>query len=420
MLHLLLDASTIQFATKDVEQQWGEAKRHFRETHMIPRKRLWELQHQTLCKVIGMAFDLDDLKKIARKFVIARRDPLMDHEFALHSTAVQLCDSDNKVARHIEKMIQKRFARYSSRLAALDAHELIESITEGKGNPDIPLWAVLWDLATRGLDNGASLETALFGFIHMLEHRLMREFWDSAARRAEERAEESRAAGEVTRLKRRMLDLQGEVDRSVKLIEQLRTQLAERKSLQALHGQQRELSPSVRTQNVDQAEKIKRLQVLLGEARTRNQELEEQYARLLTEMDVLAREACRGSCHELPENRLTNPIGCPCPCSLKQKHIAMVGGIDSLETHYRELVEEMGGTFQRHDGDCRGGEYLIHDYVRRADLVVCPIEVNSHNAVKSVKRLCKKYGVPCCFPRTAGLSGFRTAIEEHFSEPQVA
>jgi hypothetical protein len=113
-------------------------------------------------------------------------------------------------------------------------------------------------------------------------------------------------------------------------------------------------------------------------------------------------------------------LSCPLREFLREKHVAMVGGIDSLECHYRDLVEAMGGTFRRHDGDCRGGECLIEDCVRKADLVVCPIEVNSHNAAKSVKKLCRSYGVACCFPRTAGLSAFRSAIEEHFSESQVA
>jgi hypothetical protein len=387
---------------------------------MKSQRKVWELQHQTICKVVGMAFDLGELKKLARKFGISQTDPLMDHEFALHSTAVHLCGSDNKVARHIQKLIESKFLRYSRRLAALDARELIESVTEGKGNADIPLWAVLWNLATRESEDRASVETALFGFIHMLEHRLVRDFWKSAAAKTQERAEESKAVEELTRLKRRMLDAQAELDRREKLIEQLRLQLADAKNSPPTNGEPERPPVWVGPQRIDQGDKIARLQLLLDEARSRNQDLEEECARLRTDMDVLARDTCRKFCEEFPENDQADPLSCPCRDFLKQKHVAMVGGIDSLESHYRQLVEHLGGTFQRHHGDCRAGECLILDCVRRADLVVCPVEVNSHNAVKSVKKLCKKYGVPCCFPRTAGLSGFRTAIEEHFAESEVA
>lgn len=387
---------------------------------MKPQRKVWELQNQTVCKIIGMAFGLEDLKKIARKFGISPCDPLMDHEFALHSTAVRLCGSDSKVARHIQKMIQAKFSRYSQRLSALDVHELIESVSEGKGHADIPLWAILWDLAGRGSENGASVETALYGFVHMLEHRLMREYWESAGMRSQERVEESKAAEEVTLLKRRILDLQGELNRSEKLNEQLRMHLAETKSSQLYRAGSGMPPASVAPQKMDQTEKITRLQMLLDEARSRNQGLEQECAQLRTEIEGLAREVCSKVCHELGECRQAGTLTCPCRDFLKQKHVTMVGGINSLEAHYRELVEAMGGTFQRHDGDCRGGECLIQDCVLKADLVVCPVEVNSHNAVKSVKKLCKSYGVPCCFPRTAGLSGLRAAIEEHFAESQVA
>ena len=380
-------------------------------------RKVWELQHQTVCKVIGMAFDLQDLKRIARKFGISPSDPLMDHEFALHSTAVQLCGSDNKVARHVQKMIQMRYARYSNRLAAMDAHALIELVTERKGNPDIPLWAIMWDLATRGLENGASVETALFGFIHMLEHRLMREFWESDPMRDQERAE---AAEEMTRLKRQVLDLQGEIDRRERINEQLRMQLTEQKSLLIQRSGSATSEMQAGIPNTDRAEKIQRLQTVLEDTRAQKLALEEECFALRKEIEVLTGEVSRKIRDEVPENREPEPVGCPWRALLMEKHVTMVGGIDSLECHYRDLVEAMGGTFQRHDGDCRGGECLILDCVRRADLVVCPIEVNSHNAVKSVKKLCKQHGVPCCFPRTAGLSGLRLALEEYFSESQVA
>ncbi len=195
-------------------------------------RKVWELQHQTVCKVIGMALDLEDLKKIARKFGISPGDPLMDHEFALHSTAVQLCGSDNKVARYVQKMIQTRSARYAHRLSGLDVCQLIELVTESKGGPDVPLWAVLWNLATWGLENGASVETALLGFIHVLEHRLMREFRGSVSVREDQRADEARTADEVIRLKRRLLDLQSDLDRHDKVNRQLRDRVAELESSQ--------------------------------------------------------------------------------------------------------------------------------------------------------------------------------------------
>ncbi len=387
---------------------------------MKSQRKVWELQHQTVCKVIGMAFDLDDLKKIGKKFGISPRDSLLDDDFTLHSTVAHLCDSDNRVARHIQKIIETRFARYSRRLSILEVPELIEWITEEKGHPHIPLWAILWSLATRGLEKGASLETALFGFIHMLEHRLLREFWETSAKRAAAHEEAGKAIDESTRLRREILDLRGELERTEKLNEHLRMQLSKLQTSEERQAAAGPYQAQILPQRVDQSEKIVRLEMLLDDARSQKQSLEEERFGLRKQIDALTREVSRKTREELGESQETFSLKCPFREFLRQKHVAMVGGINSLECHYRELVEAMGGTFQRHDGDCRGGECLIQDCVRKADLVVCPVEVNSHNAVKSVKKLCKTYGVPCCFPRTAGLTGFRMAIEEHFSEPQVA
>lgn len=387
---------------------------------MKSQRKVWELQHQTICKVVGMAFNLEDLKKIGKKFGISQRDPLMDHEFALHTTCVQLCSTDNKASRHIQKLIEKRFARYSRRLSALDVPDLIGWVTDGVGNPDIPLWAIIWDLATRETDNGASLETALFGFIHMLEHKLMREFWSEAASRSEDLERQQEETEENTKLKRQLLDLQGELERSKKVSDNLRIQLDEQSLSNRREAENEKSQPQIVPQRTDQSEKIARLQMLLEDARAQKQTLEDECAQLRRENEVLAREVS----HVLPllgeENPEAASCGCPFREFLKEKRVTMVGGIDSLECHYRELVEAMGGTFRRHNGNCRGGECLIQDSVSQADLVVCPVEVNSHNAVKSVKKLCKNFGIPCCFPRTAGLSGFRIALEEYFSESQVA
>lgn len=384
---------------------------------MKKQKRIWEIQHQTVCKVIGMALNLRDLKKIAGKFGISPQDPLMDQEFALHSTTVHLCGTDNKVAREVQKLIEGKFTKYAKRLAPIDALDLIAGVTECPETMTVPLWAILWDLSTRGLDNGASVESALFGFIHMLEHRLLKEYWNSAPERTEKQTKETEIADESLRLKRRVLDLQHEVEKSQRLSADLRSRLT-RTRTHPNHQPVRPMLPAVRMKTITDGDsaKIKRLQSLFDEARSQKRDLEKECCRLRTDLGVLAGEAYLRLTKEPAMDRLTQRSVCPLQDFLQGKHITMVGGLDSLECHYRDLIKDMGGTFQRHDGDCSGGECLIENCIRKADLVVCPIEVNSHNAAKSVKKLCKNHNIPCCFPRTAGLSGFRVAIEEHYSD----
>ena len=96
----------------------------------------------------------------------------------------------------------------------------------------------------------------------------------------------------------------------------------------------------------------------------------------------------------------------------------MVGGIDSLEVHYRNLVEQSGGEFCRHDGTCCRGERKLEECIRNADLVVCPVSVNSHFGAIGVKKVCKRHGISCRFPDSAGLGSLRTILLQHFTPDQ--
>ncbi|MEW6113268.1 MAG: DUF2325 domain-containing protein [Thermodesulfobacteriota bacterium] len=381
---------------------------------MFRHKNIWQIQHQTVCKVVGMALDFRELRKIAAKFGIVRRDPLMDEQFALHSSVVHLCGTDNRVSRHVQKLIEKRFAPYFKRLSEVDAPDIVSTLTQTLQASPVPLWAVLWELATRRADDGARLETALFGFIHMLEHRLLREFWEPETRKSGDADEEVRHAGQVATLQRQVLELK----REIKSLETQNSSLEARLAQSEAPRTQSRMLPiswerTLTAANPDTDRRMERLRSLLTEARVRNRALEAESVRLREEL----REVSRALSAQMTQQSISDNSSAHCPCPVRTflsgQTIAMVGGIGSLECHYRELVEAMGGCFCRHDGECAGGEKSIEDCIRKADLVVCPIEVNSHHAARAVKRVCKAHGIPCCFPRSAGLTGLKTAIESY-------
>jgi hypothetical protein len=62
-----------------------------------------------------------------------------------------------------------------------------------------------------------------------------------------------------------------------------------------------------------------------------------------------------------------------------------------MESLYRELIEGHGGIFDYHDGYVRNGVKKLETSLKRADLVVCPVNCNSHAACIIVKNLGKKY-----------------------------
>ena len=384
-------------------------------------KRIWELQSSTVCKVVGMALHLRDLRKIARKFGIAKDDPLMDEEFILHSTVVRLCSTDNIVARHTEKTLEKRFVLHAKKISFEDPIQLIRCVKENSHDVQAPLWAVLWGLATRGRLADARIENALFGFIHMLEHRLVRDYWKSLP--AEENGTESDMDRhrEILSLRRDLLDMQWANTKLEKIIENLRSRVASQVTADdtpAIGAPT--VNTTADTHSHTDIRRVRNLKGLLAQAKYCNQELEAENAQLRDEIEALLAEL--NSAPDCPGDtaREVSQDDGRLPLHLEGRRVALVGGIESLECHYRQVVESVGGNFSRHDGDNGGSARGLQECILGADLVVCPVEVNSHNAAKAVKRMCKECGVPCCFPRTASITGLRKAMEEHYSSREVA
>ena len=79
-------------------------------------------------------------------------------------------------------------------------------------------------------------------------------------------------------------------------------------------------------------------------------------------------------------------------CSLNNLRVAVIGGLDRLEPHYRRIVEELGAEFCFHNGDCHGGCQVLKNLVCRSDIILFITRVNSHSALHVVRGLCQKTG----------------------------
>ncbi|MEA3279906.1 MAG: DUF2325 domain-containing protein [Thermodesulfobacteriota bacterium] len=100
-----------------------------------------------------------------------------------------------------------------------------------------------------------------------------------------------------------------------------------------------------------------------------------------------------------------------CPSfDLCQKRILIVGGIVKIKDRYKKLIEKNGGKFDYHDGYVKGGTKGLKNQIRRADMVLCPVNCNSHNACLVTKKLGKKYSRPVHMLAGSGLSAISQAI----------
>lgn len=102
-----------------------------------------------------------------------------------------------------------------------------------------------------------------------------------------------------------------------------------------------------------------------------------------------------------------------CPSyDLCKKRVLIVGGIERMEKAYRKLVEERGGIFEYHAGHMKSGGKGLENSVQRADLVLCPVNCNSHGACLKVKSLGKKFKKPVHMLSNFSLSAVARTMEQ--------
>jgi hypothetical protein len=108
------------------------------------------------------------------------------------------------------------------------------------------------------------------------------------------------------------------------------------------------------------------------------------------------------------------------PCMAKDstpsdptEQITKVGGITKIKHLYRDLVESIGGEFDYHDGYMKNRKHNLEARISRSDLIICPVNCNSHGACHKVKTLSKKYNKQVKMVPSSSLSSISNALFEN-------
>jgi hypothetical protein len=92
------------------------------------------------------------------------------------------------------------------------------------------------------------------------------------------------------------------------------------------------------------------------------------------------------------------------------KRIFLVGGITKMRAFYKNVVENAGGEFHYHDGYMKNANAGLEAKVKRCDLVLCPVNCNSHTACRKVKQLCSRHNKPLKILSSSSLSAVTQAL----------
>ena len=384
------------------------------ESKTTRRRRLWELPSKYHCPVVGVCFDVAELRRMINKYL---KYPPETTDYMWHTIAVGVCDTRCPLSEQFGRVLDRRYAQTIRKLAACKATDDLRAAWREIAKQGIEIPAGLWAACTHPLCT-EELEQEIHSDIHMIQHQV------GAGVRIDLKAMKAlRDENEQLRIEQEALRKRYELQRAESLlalqelaqrVAALQAELSARDA--AARRVQLELDrlvaalPDLR----EREQLLMRLQDTesrLSAAREREQELEREVVRLRDfaayaeeTIEALNQDALAGDGDEslVPSFR----------DSLVGKSVLCVGGRSGSINSYRDLIEQHGGRFMHHDGGREESLHRIEGALAAADIVICQVGCISHNAYWRVKEMCKRTGKPCMFVKSNGVSSLGRLIGE--------
>lgn len=97
--------------------------------------------------------------------------------------------------------------------------------------------------------------------------------------------------------------------------------------------------------------------------------------------------------------------------------ILYVGGLERMADHFRQVAANVSAEFIHHEGRMTGKHRSLAQKIDRATIVLFPVDCVSHEAVWTLKRLCRRAGKPFQALRSSGVGSFTAAVEKLQTRP---
>jgi hypothetical protein len=374
------------------------------------RRKLWEIEPEHHCIVIGTCISMPELRKLARQADIDEWNTATD--YALHRIAVGAARERTRLATLLHKELERKFPLAARRFSNTKDDPEIRirwKASLARGEVAGALWAIMTHpAASAGTLAVASEE------LHMLSHQI------GAASRADlrrlaELEQEARTLRE--QLQRHAARNAAELAEKDALIVGLEARAAESGAAhrRAEHAEARvralEDTGTVARLKTDFAAETRRAERAearaadFAETKARCDALE----RALSDA-VAQRDAAERMLRNLLAERDCDQDAATCPANLDGRCVLCVGGRTRLVEQYRTLVEQSRGQFIYHDGGLENNVGRLQTLLASADAVICQAGNVSHGAYYVVKRYCKQNGKPCMMLKNGALSSFQKGL----------
>ena len=371
----------------------------------LRRTRIWDLHQSLHCSIIGTCLSSGELRRLLVRLTVEGAETADDHD--LHVLGVLLASRSQAGAKHLQKALDRRHQASINQFAkAKDAAALATLWEDALARGDIP--GAYWALLTHPAATDTMVKQ-VFGKVHMLSHLV------GAANRADIRRlrqlEEDNAnlAAKLERQQRQLRDGFTSRDESIR---RLNDMLARAVSQEAIVPP---FEAAEDTKAVKDA--LAELDKRLAHETSRRERLEQRLASVSDALSEAERARTRAESELDPlhqelaalESRfgasLQTGAGAPSDgLDLQGLTVLYVGGRANQAPQLRGLVASTKGHFLHHDGGIEHSLALLPGLVSRADIAVFPVDCVSHDAVASVKRMCRQLGKRYIPLRTSSLA----------------
>lgn len=378
------------------------------------RRKLTDLDAHLHCSILGTCLTLGELRNLVLRCGGQQWSACSDLE--IHEQGVRM-SSDAQHAKELTRALDRKFAAAIKRFDQVKLPEQVAALwEESKRNGEIP--SGYWCLITHPATTVALLQKAV-GDVHMLSHLV------GASNRADIRR--------LAELEARCAELEDKAARQQARLHELSTArdaaTRELSSTLARFQQTATAPASEADETADATEYLRDVVARLErriEHEVRRRERAEQTTRItqdrlaevsaqhavLAERDQGLREEL-----ELAERVLEHPRDATAPhrashaLVLAGQRVLYVGGRPGAVQAIRAFCDDIGCTLEHHDGGIDDRRSLLESRVARADVVMFPVDMVSHDAMWTLKRACRQSARPMFALRSSGVASFMAALD---------
>ena len=382
------------------------------------RTRLTDIPKQYVCSVIGTCLTPNELRKLLGRLISIDINHMSDHD--LHSEGVLQASSAGVGSRAIQKLLDKKHNLVIKKFSVANTETEVMELWNSEwliGNIAGAYWAFLTHPSV-----GLKLTQKIFGDVHMLSHQvgsvnradlkklselqsqvhelkkqlvIERDGYNGKLN-AEDLARQKLESEFAARLSKVRKEAAFFVEHTDEEFHKLREQLKTITSKLAIEMVRRE---SIEEKHLILKKQLKSQEENLIESKNLNQLL---HAELIALESELQSQNLDGK----NRNETTTDLN-----SLDKKIFLYVGGHTGSIVQVRSWVNRFGGELYHHDGGVEDNPNVLTGLMRKADLVLFPVDCISHKSMWMIKRLAQKHDKNFVPLRSSGLGSFISAVQ---------